>query len=116
MSDIDRNQLCPDQIEGLEEWDYGSDANMNVTISDRKILLREQVTVNHLVINGTGMLVYGEPKAQTKPTLGPKKIIGTIEGQVQTKSLFIKLKITAFELGKSQFEVSCRTSGKIYHC
>ena len=96
MSDIDRSQLCPDQIEDLEEWDYGSDANMNVTISDRKILLREQVSVNHLVINGTGMLVYGEPKEQTKPSVGPKNLIGTIEGQVQTKWLMKKLNLTSF--------------------
>ena len=80
MSDIDRDQLCPDQIQDLEEWDYGSDQNMNVTISDRKILLREQVTVNHLIINGTGMLVYGEPKVTTKPIIGPKNMVGTIEG------------------------------------
>ena len=65
MNDIDRNSLCPDQIEGLEEWDYGSDETMNVTISDRKIVLKEKVSVNHLVINGTGMLVYGEPNPDT---------------------------------------------------
>ena len=24
MNEIDRPGLCPDQIDGLEEWDYGS--------------------------------------------------------------------------------------------
>ena len=61
MDPIDRDSLCPHEIEGLEEWDYGSDDTMNVTISNRKILLKDQVEVGHLVITGTGMLIYGEP-------------------------------------------------------
>ena len=61
MNEIDRQGLCPDQIDGLEEWDYGSAEDLTVTISDRKILLKEKVSVDHIEITGTGMLVFGEP-------------------------------------------------------
>lgn len=72
MDPIDRDSLCPHEIEGLEEWDYGSDSAMNVTISDRKILLKDQVEVDHLVITGTGMLIYGEPNEPDKKPGGGK--------------------------------------------
>ena len=61
MNEIDRQGLCPDQIAGLEEWDYGSSEDLTVTISDRKILLKEKVSVDHIEITGTGMLIFGQP-------------------------------------------------------
>ena len=61
MNEMDRQGLCPDKIAGLEEWDYGSSEDLTVTISDRKILLKEKVSVDHIEITGTGMLIFGEP-------------------------------------------------------
>ena len=53
-------------MKGLEEWDYGSGENLNVTIEGRKIILTESVTVAHLAIRNGGVLVFG--KAAEKPT------------------------------------------------
>ena len=65
MNEMDRQELCPDQILGLEEWDYGSSEDLEVTISDRKILLKEKVSVDHIEVTGTGMLVFGTPNVDS---------------------------------------------------
>ena len=63
MNEIDRLGLCPHEIDGLEEWDFGSSEQLDVVISDRKIVLKEQVSVNHIQIEGNGMLVFGQPNS-----------------------------------------------------
>ena len=37
MHELNKNEGCPENIDGLEEWDYGSDENLNVTIENRKV-------------------------------------------------------------------------------
>ena len=65
MNEMDRQELCPDQILGLEDWDYGSSEDLTVTISDRKILLKEKVSVDHIEVTGTGMLIFGTPNVDS---------------------------------------------------
>ena len=67
---------CPEEIENLEEWDYGSGSELNVTIENRRIILTESVTVGHLEIKNGGILVFGEPQevVATKPPKGKNGI------------------------------------------
>ena len=46
------------------EWDYGSGENVNVQISNRKIILKKSITVGHLSIDDGGVLVFGEPETE----------------------------------------------------
>ena len=80
MNEIDRLGLCPHQIEGLEEWDFGSGEELDVVISDRKVVLRKVVSVNHIRIESGGMLVFGEPEGE-KVELRAKSIIVTDGGE-----------------------------------
>ena len=49
-------------MENLEEWDYGTGSELNITIENRKVLITKSVTVGHLEIKNGGVLVFGEPE------------------------------------------------------
>ena len=46
------------------DWDYGSGEDVNVQITNRKIILRSSITVGHLSIDDGGILVFGEPETE----------------------------------------------------
>lgn len=46
------------------DWDYGSGEDVNVQITNRKIILRSSITVGHLSIEDGGILVFGEPATE----------------------------------------------------
>ena len=48
----------------LVDWDYGSGEDVNVQITNRKIILRSSITVGHLSIDDGGILVFGEPETE----------------------------------------------------
>jgi len=43
---IDISGECPDEIDGLEEWDYGSDESLDVLIENRKLSLKYLAVLN----------------------------------------------------------------------
>ena len=48
IHEINAAGTCPEDMDGLEPWDYGSGENLDVVIENRKILLTKDVTVGHL--------------------------------------------------------------------
>ena len=49
MDEIDRQEVCPDQIADLVEWDYGSSEDLTVVITDRQ---RIKILNTKIVFNG----------------------------------------------------------------
>ena len=93
-----------------ELWDYDDGQNVTVVIENRKILLTKDVTVGHLEIRDGGVLVFGEPEPDIKPTKpsGGKPKLITIEGidiNIPDKPADIELRAKSIHVSRQELEI-----------
>ncbi|KAM6169778.1 cell surface hyaluronidase CEMIP2 isoform 2-T2 [Rhynchocyon petersi] len=110
------DENCPDQNPLLRNWDPGQDSTKQVVIKEGdKFRLTSDVTVNSIVIQDGGLLVFGDNKDGSRNiTLRTRYILVKDGGalHIGAEKCRYKSKATIVLYGKSDEGVSSSTFGK----